>query len=109
MSRTLFSWNAQPEARRGGEIDLHRQVEHGDHVAEQQARAFGGGIAAHALAKPQLANVDVEHILRFGIDRERRGGFGEGRGRADAGERHQRRLAEREALAAHAVACPRTF
>ena len=70
MSSRLSSRNAQPLALLGREVDLHRQVEHLDHVAEQQARAFGRRIAAHAFAEPQLADVDVEQILRFGIDRE---------------------------------------
>ena len=63
MSRRWSSRNAQPLALLRGQVDLERQVERGGHVAEHQARAFGGGIAAHPFAKPQLADVDVERDI----------------------------------------------
>ena len=72
------SLNAQPLALLRLQVDLHRQVERGQEVAEDDAGAFGGRIGAHAVAEAQLADVDVEQELVVGIGGPARQPIGRG-------------------------------
>ena len=79
------------------QVDLHRQVERGQEVAEDDAGAFGSPVGANAVAETELADIHVEQELLFGIGgpgrpdrRGRPSGNGAGQG--------QRRVREGAAL-----------
>jgi P pilus assembly chaperone PapD len=79
-------------------LDLSRS---GDRSTFGEVRVTKAGIA-----EPQLTDVDVEQILRFGVDREGTRAFGGRHCRARDGEREQGCPLDRGARQAHPVPCP---